>query len=170
MKILKSVIVFIAMLSVSTLFAQQVESLHSFKLGIPNATYSYERALGRQFSLNMEAGVNWGWHSFDNSFEITARPLLQIEPRFYYNLKKRFDKGKLFNNSASFLSISSGVDFSMHTGGSHHPTLYIMPKWGFRRAIGKHFIFEAQLGGGVQFDKYSTRFRPDLNLKFGYVF
>ncbi len=170
MKNLRIIILFLSMLSLGSALAQQVESLHSIKLGFPSLTYSYEHALGKQFSINMEAGVKWGWQSFNNSLKINSNPFLQIEPRFYYNVKKRFGEGKFLNNSASFFSICSGVDFIKHTGESYYPTLFVVPKWGFRRAIGKHFIFETQIGGGVQFNRYSTKFRPDLNLKFGYVF
>lgn len=46
--------------------AQQVESLHTIKAGIPSITYSYEHALGKQFNINMEVGTNWGYYYSNN--------------------------------------------------------------------------------------------------------
>lgn len=151
-------------------YTQQVESLHSVKFGLWDLSYSYEHALGKQFSINMEAGVNWGWQSDYHSTEILARPVFQVEPRIYYNVKKRYDRGKFINNSASFFSLNSG--FTSGTFGPDHKShaFFIVPKWGFRRAMGKHFIFEAQIGGGLWFGPNSHRFNPELELKFGYVF
>lgn len=148
-------------------YMQQVESLHSVKFGIPSVTYSYEQALGKQFTINMEAGATWGFQSSPNSFKFLADPIFQVEPRIYYNVKKRFDRGKFLNNSASFFSLNSGFTFA--TDYRSH-SFFIVPKWGFRRAMGKHFIFEAQIGGGLWFGPNSHRFNPDIELKFGYVF
>lgn len=161
---------FLFLLFPSLSYTQQVESLHSVKFGLRDLSYSYEHAMGRQFSINMEAGVDWGWHSSNNSFEILARPIFQVEPRIYYNVRKRYDRGQFINNSASFFSLNSGFTFG--TFGSDHRShaFIIAPKWGFRRAMGKHFIFEAQIGGGLWFGPNSHRFNPELDLKFGYVF
>jgi hypothetical protein len=151
-------------------YSQQVDNLHSVKFGLWDLSYSYEHSLGKQFTINMEAGVNWGWQSFNNSFEILARPIFQIEPRFYYNVKKRYEKDKFFNNSASFFSLNSGFVFRTLGIDQRSHSFFTIPKWGFRRAMGKHFIFEAQIGGGLWFNRNSTQFNPELDLKFGYVF
>lgn len=147
--------------------AQQVESLHSVKFGISSATYSYEQALGKQFTINMEAGATLGFQSSPNSFKFLANPIFQVEPRIYYNVKKRFDRGKFLNNSASFFSLNSGFTFA--TDYRSH-SFFVVPKWGFRRAMGNHFIFEAKIGGGFWFGPNSSQFNPELDLKFGYVF
>jgi hypothetical protein len=148
-------------------YMQQVESLHSVKFGIPSVTYSYEQALGKQFTIIMGVGATWGFQSSPNSFKFLADPIFQVEPRIYYNVKKRYDRGHFLNNSASFFSLNSGFTFA--TDYPSH-SLFIVPKWGFRRAMGKHFIFEAQIGGGLWFGPNSLRFNPALDIKFGYVF
>lgn len=148
-------------------YMQKVESLHSVKFGIPSVTYSYEQALGKRVTINMEAGVTWGWQSYNNSTEILISPIFQVEPRFYYNVKKRYEQGHSLNNSASFFSLNSGI--ILDTDSRSH-SLFIVPKWGFRRALGEHIIFETQFGGGLWFGTNSHRFNPALDLKFGYVF
>lgn len=151
-------------------FSQQVESLHSVKFGIPGATYSYEHALGKQFSINMEACMNLSWQTSNNNTEIIFSPVLKLEPRVYYSVKRRFEIDRFTNNSASFFSISSGVFLDSFSFRNNTPNFLIVPKWGFRRAIGNHFIFETQIGGGIKFRHGSTQFMPGLDLKFGYVF
>jgi hypothetical protein len=146
---------------------QKVESLHSVKFGIPSVTYSYEQALSKQFTINMEVGAAWSFQSSPDSFKFLVDPIFQIEPRIYYNVKKRYDRDHFLNNSASFFSLNSGYTFA--TDHQSH-SFFIVPKWGFRRAMGKHFIFEAQIGGGVWIGPNSHRFNPELDLKFGYVF
>jgi len=167
MKIFRIVILFLSLLSVKQVFSQQVESLHSVKFGISSVSYSYEQALGKHFTINMEAGATLGFQSSPNSFKFLANPIFQVEPRIYYNVKKRFDRGKFLNNSASFFSLNSGFTFA--TDYRSH-SFFIVPKWGFRRAMGKHFIFEAKIGGGLWFGPNSHQFNPELDLKFGYVF
>jgi hypothetical protein len=55
-----ALIILVSLLSVKSAFSQQVESLHSIKVGIPSITYSYEHALGKQFTINTEVGSKLG--------------------------------------------------------------------------------------------------------------
>jgi hypothetical protein len=173
-------------------FSQQVESLHSVNVGYPDVGYSYEHALGKQFSINVEAGANWSFQYgannvestpivqvpninqpkeyTKNSTEITFSPILQLEPRYYYNVNKRFKGDRFTNNSASFFCISSGVRLDRFSFRNNASEFYLVPKWGFRRAMGNHFIFESKIGGGLQFRQQVTKFVPGLDIKFGYVF
>lgn len=169
MKIFALIVVFISLFSLKQVSSQQIESLHSVKLGFPDITYSYEHALGRQFSLNMEAGAHWSWKYSNHSTEIIISPVLKIEPRLYYSVKRRFEIGRFTNNSTSFFCVTSSFHSAIFQE-YRRVYLSVIPKWGFRRAMGKHFIFETQLGAGVYFYRYSHLFGPGLDLKFGYVF
>jgi len=169
MKIISRIILLITLLPAMTAFSQQVESLHSVKLGYPDITYSYEHALGKQFSINMEAGAHWSWKYSNHSTEIIFSPVLKIEPRLYYSVKRRFEIDRFTNNSASFFCVTTSFHsaiFQEYRRGY----LSVIPKWGFRGAMGKHFIFEIQLGAGMYFYRYSHLFGPGLDLKFGYAF
>jgi hypothetical protein len=162
--------IFLFLLFPTFSYSQQVESLHSVKLGLGNLNYSYEHVLQKQFSINLEAGINWGFHSSNQNFELFARPFLKVEPRLYYNVKKRYDRGKFLNNSASFFSLNAGYNFGTFNSDISSSYFILAPMWGFRRAMGKHFIFEAQIGGGLWFNRTSSQFNPALNVTFGYVF
>lgn len=161
---------FLFLLFPSLSYTQQLESLHCIKIGIPEATYSYEHALGKQFSMNMEAGVNLGWLNSNHNTTLLFRPILLIEPRFYYNVIRRHKEDRFINNSASFFSISSGLIFDSFNLAESSAKVFIIPKWGFRRAMGNHFIFETQIGGGIEFGHGSSQFIPGLDIKFGYIF
>lgn len=191
MKIISQIVLLITILPAIPVFSQQVESLHSLQLGYPGAGYSYEHALGNQFSINMEAGINISWQKnnintgiapFDLdqnnnqpkeynkiSTEINFSPIILLEPRIYYNVKTRHKYGSFFNNSASFFCISSGIGLDSFSFRNNTPNFFVVPKWGFRRAMGKHFIFEAKIGGGIKFRNGSSQFIPGLDIKFGYV-
>lgn len=192
MKIVVFIVVFLSLFSLSQAFSQQVESLHSLQLGYPGARYSYEHALGNQFTINIEAGINIGWQKsnintgiapFDLdqnnnqskeynkiSTEINFSPIILFEPRIYYNVKTRHKYDSFTNNSASFFCISSGINLDSFSFRNNTPNFFIVPKWGFRRAMVKHFIFEAKIGGGIKLRNGLTQFEPGLDIKFGYVF
>jgi hypothetical protein len=117
----------------------------------------------------MEAGTDWSWHYSNHTTEINFSPVLKIEPRLYYSVKRRSEINRFINNSASFF----GVTTNFHAAGSRKydlSYLSVIPKWGFRRAMGKHFIFETQMGAGMYFYQGFHQFDAGLDIKFGYVF
>ena len=81
MKIITQIVLLITILPAIPVFSQQIENLHSIKAGISSVTYSYEHALGKQFSINMEAGADWSWQYSNNSTAIIFSPVLKIEPQ-----------------------------------------------------------------------------------------
>lgn len=159
----------VVVFSIYSVNAQQIESLHSVKIGFSDITYSYEHALGKQFSLNMEAGANWSWKYSNHSTEIIFSPVLKIEPRLYYSVKRRFEIDRFRNNSASFFCVTTSFHSAIFQE-YERSYLLVIPKWGFRRAMGKHFIFETQIGAGINFYRNSYLLAAELDLKFGYAF
>jgi hypothetical protein len=116
----------------------------------------YERKLGASaFSLNM--GLGYGYFKTGNFSQIISSKgytiVPTLEPRFYYDLKKRIAKGKSVNNlSGNYVSIlvntsfsnanlvglrtsNDSVLFDMHTYGTR---FYIEPKWGMQRRLFKN--------------------------------
>lgn len=103
-------------------------------------------------------------------------PIMQVEPRYYYNIVTRYDKGRrTINNSANYLSISANYQFGASIGRSSNVssqnTFSLIPKWGIKRTIGNHFIFEFATGlGAYTSGGNQWRVTPGLDLKFGYSF
>ncbi len=59
----------------------------------------------------------------------------------------------------------------MGSNANDYPYLRMIPKWGLRRTIGNHFIFEFAAGIGAAVSKFEKmHVTLDEDLKFGYTF
>jgi len=101
-------------------------------------------------------------------------PNLNLEPRWYYNLNKRVNKGrKISGNSGNFIAVRTTFFpdifvISNYPDVSVIPSLSIVPTWGIRRHIGKHLNYEAGfgLGYGVSFGKSVGYANNDADINF----
>ena len=146
-----------------------------------------ETALNDKLALRLELGLTPTYISSTsvNSAGVLFSPLINVEPRFYYNIKKRSDNGKrTAGNSADFFTISTLYNsdiFLISTISGAKRTfndLYIIPKWGMRRVY-NNFNFEAGLGAGIVTyigekrrinANKSSDLALDLHLRVGYKF
>jgi len=150
-------------------------SSHSIKGPLIGLSYSYEHPIAQQSTLNLELILNGGFGSsiFYDSYWVIA-PVLRVEPRYYYNIIRRFEKEKkTINNSANYLALA--VDYqpgiSIGKNAEANQYLQIVPKYGLKRTIGRHFIFEIAAGIGayvVESSDWETVIAFDL--KLGYAF
>jgi hypothetical protein len=150
----------------------RIKSLHILKTDIPfKISYCYERSLGKEtaISFGVTAKEVSGLFSADHYFV----PGIKIEPRYYYGYNKRYERGQtISNNSSDFLAF----ELSYQWLWKYDPTdkywqISIIPKWGLRRAIGKHFIIEGALGASffTTIEK-TTSIAPHFETNFGYAF
>ncbi|MEP2275624.1 MAG: hypothetical protein ABJH98_09220 [Reichenbachiella sp.] len=119
-----------------------------------------EAKLSNTIALRTEIGFDFGiWETTyydDYDSPIILTPVIVVEPRFYYNLKKRSENSKRIDgNSGNFIALKT----------SYHPELAlfntddapvvsdfsIIPTWGIRRNIGDHFNYEAGIGVGYSY-------------------
>jgi hypothetical protein len=153
----------------------KTQSSHSIKGPVFGLSYSYEHPIAKESTLNMELIFNGGFGSgvFYDSYWVVA-PALRIEPRYYYNLTKRFDKGKkTINNSANYLAFAADYQPGISVGKNMEAIQYlqIVPKYGLKRTIGQHFIFEVAAGVGTYIAmKKNWEAVLAIDLKFGYAF
>lgn len=162
------------------------KSTYGLQAGLFGVSAYHEYKLAKSILLKTEIGTSIGLGN--NYFKF--RPTVSIEPRWYLNLNKRFNKGrKIAGNSGLFLSIkttytvpyaisvrndNSRLNLQPHT---HSLSSYL--NIGYKRQIGNHFNFEIGAGVGYKFDFYSKpKYRKynfggldlNLNLKIGYRF
>ncbi len=173
----------VSVLCLSPLAAQQVVPTHSVSVDMIGLMYGYELPLGDKFSLIARAGTQAGigysssysiWGGSESRWSVGLYPVLSVEPRYYYNLSKRYAAGKnTFRNSGGFLSIDMQYFFPpyyrRHIEGEGG--LLITPFWGFRRVWYEHFLFE--LGGGLNLstpDFKSVSVSPAFDIRMGYLF
>ena len=70
-----------------------------------------------KFALRGELGLDagfWGGDFVDDGFILA--PVITIEPRFYYNFKKRVEKSKRIDgNSGNFISVKTSFNPDLFT-------------------------------------------------------
>lgn len=163
------------------------KSLFNFQTGILGIWVNNEAKLTTNFVLRSEFGLDagiFGGEINDNS-GLFLTPVINLEPRFYYNINKRESKNKnTSNNGANFLttSISYHPDWFVISNKNNinvNNQLSIIPKWGIRRNIANsNFNFEAGIGFGYRFyflkqygySKNEGETALDLHLRIGYTF
>ena len=160
------------------------KSLTGLQVGLFGANIYNETRLTNQISLRSE--IELGLVIFDGSlFNETGfilYPQLSIQPKWYYNLKKRVSKNKnVKNNAANYLSLNieytpNWFVISNHDDVFIYNTLSVLPTWGVRRNFAENFNYEfnAGLGYGISFRKETvgnyTRFILYFQFKVGYDF
>nr|WP_320023401.1 hypothetical protein [uncultured Draconibacterium sp.] len=156
----------------------------------PLSVYN-ETKLTTNIALRSELAWGFGWSGngsyIDNSVKWAVSPYLGIEPRCYYNLYRRNQKEKRIDgNSGNYLSLYTGFQPGFGITSKNvdiYPAISIMPMYGLRRNIGKHFNFEFAFGFGYNWTfqnytsatgkKYSNTVGDTtlgLRLALGYIF
>lgn len=112
------------------------------------------------FSLNIN--LNYDFILFYENPEFEGKWSLDLEPRYYYNLKKRMAQGKTGNSfSANYIGLRSKFDF-------FREVFTISPIWGIQRQFFKRFLFDYKLG-----PEWHTQFNEvgfSSELKIGLAF
>lgn len=181
---MKKIILILLITSVS--FSQEKnnisveKSIFGVQTGILGFWAHNEFRLSNEIALRSEVGLDLGISANSNDTKTVLIPSFRIEPRWYYNLKKRVEKGRnISKNSGNFLALNLTYNPDwFYIGGEKNveiiSILAIVPKWGIKRTIGKHFTYEAGigLGGFIVLNDYETdnNIALDLHARLGYTF
>lgn len=137
------------------------DELH--KISILPLGYSYERKIGDEFTF--DAGIDF---SFDIYYEdeelfednaLVINPTIHVEPRYYYNLEKRYRRGRnVTYNSASYIGIYSELRMNplIEEINGFEPVydrFVIGPEWGIQRNLGRRGYFNFNFGYGLVIDE-----------------
>ena len=131
---------------------KNLENLHLIKGSLLELGYCYEHALNSKWTIAGNVDVANGISI--TPFYWRLSPSLSLETRYYYNYQKRQLKGKnVKHNSANYIS-GTGILFmgsldlikTAYIGTMRTYNYAFQTKWGFRRALGEHFIFDLSLG------------------------
>jgi hypothetical protein len=187
MKIFKAALVLYLMFTFLPSHAQGVEkSLFNVQTGLVGVWVNHEGRLGEKFALRTELGLEGVGAIRENQKDTYGlAPSINIEPRWYYNIIKRNEKGKnTTRNSANFLTVSFKFlpDLLIIGGGDNDYVpnqIAIVPKWGMRRAIANS-NFNYELGGGIgyfhtflkegQYVENNPDVAVDIHVRIGYTF
>lgn len=179
---------------ISNVFAQNTtqnlsveKSIFGVQLGLLSLTVHNEARLADKIALRSEIGFGSGLFSgYNDDIDFFMAPILIIEPRFYYNFKKRVTKSRdIAGNSGNFLSLKTTYvpDWFVISSADNINVpnqISIIPTWGLRRNIGANFNYEAGFGIGwlhefsetTQYYKTEAENSVAINLSFqiGYKF
>lgn len=165
-------------------FAQEAnveKSRSGIQTGLFGVWFHNETRLSGSIALRTEVGLHagiWGGDFYDKTGFLLS-PALTIEPRYYYNLNKRLSNSKnIKGNSGNFLALDlsyfpSGMEITNDDAVSIMSSFLVVPTWGIRRQVGKHFVYEAGTGFGLrkQLDgNKETESYFKLHLRVGYNF
>ncbi|MDR1552271.1 MAG: hypothetical protein LBS69_02255 [Prevotellaceae bacterium] len=155
------------------------QSNHIIDVGLISAGYTYEHAIGEHYTIGGGVGIAGliGYASssfFDEHWYYSFHPYVSIEPRYYYNLQKRLQKGKNVNgNAGSFFAVQCNYIFkAIKKHNVLETSAYtVSPYWGLRRIWWNHLLFEFKAGLAFGFNNYNdSNFGVQLGVKFGYKF
>ncbi|HBL76523.1 MAG: hypothetical protein A2W90_00440 [Bacteroidetes bacterium GWF2_42_66] len=137
------------------------EELH--KISILPLGYAYERKIAEEFTI--EAGVDF---SFDIYYAETddldqnalvVNPTIHLEPRYYYNLERRYQRGRNVSfNAASYLGVYSELRMNplIEENNGFWPVydrFKIGPAWGIQRNLGRRGYLNFNLAYGLVIDE-----------------
>lgn len=164
------------------------KSTSGIQIGFLGVWYYNEFKVNNSVALRGEIGFGFDFDNFTivetnlNPNTFGMAPVLTLEPRWYYNLEKRASKLKsIANNSGNFFSVRTSfypnwfmITIPKFDGARVNPQLSIIPTWGIRRNLGKHFNYETGFGIGYRhnFDALVNKGSVDINLhiRIGYRF
>ncbi len=144
------------------------KNLYGAQLGLFSTGFYYETQLQRKITLRTEIGLTLTFSTkdyedpaIDDKTETLIAPYVTLEPRWYYGLDRRKRLGKkTYNNSSNYVSLATSYistktpitntgDFDVVSA------IYVIPKYGIRRAFAKHFNYEFSAGWGYQYNIFS---------------
>lgn len=160
------------------------KSIFSIQTGYLGIWINNEARLSNSIVLRSELGFAaqiWGISLEKTGFLLT--PQVTLEPRWYYNLKKRKSKSKkIIGNSGNFIALQTsylpgGRAISNYNNVETRAVITYSLLWGIKRNLGNHFDYEVGVGPGFSHtfpDKagYGTYndYGLSLLLRIGYRF
>lgn len=187
---MKKTLLTLAFISLTLTVKSQNTSVEKSIFGIQTGSFgiwtNHETKLTQQTVLRSEIGLDsgiWGGDFYDEiGFLMT--PVITVEPRWYYNLNERVNKSKRIDgNSGNFISIKTSYHpdwfvISNYDNVNIISDISIVPTWGIRRNIGKHFNYETGIGLGYRYifakeagySENESEAALNLHLRIGYRF
>jgi len=167
--------IFLAFVLLNALASAQVkkevsveENLYGVQLGYVNTSFQYEIKLDRKITLLTEVGLRQGSSIKEYNDPLLKdekatvfSPYITLEPRFYYSLDRREKLGKkIYNNSSNYFALTTSYVSTktplLKTGNFDIvPAIFIIPRYGIRRAFAKKFNYEFSGGFGYQYNVFS---------------
>ena len=164
---------FLTTLLLTTVGAQDraeaiVDRVYGAQIGLLGIWGYGEFPIHRQVVLRTDIGLDAGIRGGSQFYRtvLVLTPSIRLEPRWYYNLAKRSERGKPTNgNAANYFSIpviahpgwfriTNEESISVDRG------LQLLPTWGIRRSLGNRLMYEVGAGLGYGLRWAEGRSKP----------
>jgi hypothetical protein len=164
--------------------ARVASSMFNAQIGIPGIWLNHEARLADHWVLRSEVGLTLSIDRRDlpEPPNYIIGPVVNLEPRWYYNLDRRLAKGKpTESNSGNYLALlASYIPNWFHDQSAalepEVTSLSLIPTWGIRRLLSSRWHYEAGFGAGYLY-VFNTRndlvdnrhnYTLNLHLRLGY--
>lgn len=164
-------------------FAQQAQlhPLTKLDIGFQGLGFTSERRLFASATIDISAGVGGGYTILPRDFTYSANPVdaagyVAVTPKFFYNLKKRSEKGKTASlNSGNYIGLRIKYATKSFSGnGEGEDALLLNMQWGIQRMIAKKWSVTTHIGIGyainaTDLNHPSGAFYPSIGFNFSYM-
>ena len=146
-----------------------------FSVNILTPGLEYELGLTPTTTLDFRVGTGFAYQKGMFGEGYGVYPIFNTQYRYYYNFKKRMDKGKnITKNSANYLALSAAVQTGKPIIGSleYYESYFgaIGPVWGLQRYYKGGLKLDLNLGAGYGFNESGESFfSPILGLRLGWL-
>ena len=149
------------------------KSILSIQTGYFGIWINHELKLHKKIALRTEIGTEYRLKfAIKQSFDSLKNQVsIFLEPKYYFNLKKRESKNKnIKNNAGNYISLRTNINIlnNLETGEIYFHTL--TPTYGIRRNITSHFNLELSFGYGISYSNSLITLEAMPSLRVGYVF
>ncbi|MDT0689071.1 hypothetical protein RM549_04695 [Salegentibacter sp. F188] len=162
------------------------QSTYGIQTGVLGIWFHNETKLCDQIALRSELGLDSGIFGgmFYDGVGFLMAPVITLEPRWYYNLNKRISKSRnIEGNSGNFVSLKTSYNpdwfvISNYDNINVINQVSVIPTWGIKRNLGRHFTYEAGFGVGYRYTfaksagylENEGEAAVNLHLRIGYRF
>ena len=164
--------------SVASLNAQKEiksveKSILSIQTGYFGTWINHELKLHKKFALRTEFGTEYRLKfAIKQSFDSLKNQVsIFLEPKYYFNLKKRESKNKnIKNNAGNYISLRINLNILNNLEIGEFYFYDLTPSFGIRRNITSHFNLEFSCGYGLSYLNNMLISEAMSSMRVGYVF
>ena len=155
----------------------KLSSLTKLDLGLQGIGLTFEPRLSNTLTTDLSFGFGGGYNISEGSINYHIfKPALYFcaTPKYFYNLKKRINKGKTTQyNSGNYMGIRLKYNMPLYKKSDIiRNSILTNIHWGIQRIIGNHWTINSNIGVGYAHDidyNFGTIY-PALDFKFSYIF
>ena len=159
-------------------FGQNEEEWHNtnqFSVNFLMPSIEYEVAISEKSTIDLNLGTAFGYAKSGSNSDFGFFPVFQSQIRHFYNLKKRFEKGRnAARNSGNYIAalveVRSGEAIIGELDLVDDYAFFAGPVWGLQRIYNSGFKLNLNLGAGYGInDSGDSFFSPVIGIQLGWL-